>query len=192
MGGGASRAPTRSLKARAIQLLAQREHSRLELRRKLLPHALAEALGSGADGIDAGPEAAECSHTRLDAMLDWLEANQYLSQQRFVESRVHARAARFGDLRIKMELAKHGVDLSPEAASALKNSEFERAQGVWQRKYGLRIADAADRAEWAKQARFLAARGFSADVIRKVLREAEVSSEGPGVDTGARTATDAD
>jgi regulatory protein len=166
-------AARRSLKARALQLLAQREHSRAELRRKLLAHARADMAESM--DADAPPPAAAPAEpptdpvAQVDAALDWLEAHNYLSQERFVESRVHARAARFGNLRIRRELAQHAVALSPEAAQSLQASELERARAVWARKFPVPSVDAAGR---AKQARFLAGRGFSPDVIRQVLRSA--------------------
>lgn len=160
----AASAPQRSLKARALQWLAQREHSRAELRRKLLPHARAlAALGeSGGEG-GADPAA------RVDALLDWLQAQRHLSEERFVESRIHARAARYGNRRITQELAQHGLALDAQSAEQLRQSERERAREVWARKFGRPAADAAER---ARQARFLTARGFSAEVVRQVLREA--------------------
>lgn len=165
----------RSLKARALQWLAQREHSRSELRRKLMRHARQDA-SDAADADDAGCTAPAC----VDALLDWLEAHRYLSQERFVESRVHARAARFGNLRISRELAQHQLVLPPAAAQGLKDSEFERARAVWARKFD---APAASPAERAKQARFLAGRGFSAEVVRRVLREAGDHRADDGADT---------
>ena len=53
-----------------------------------------------------------------------------------------------------------------EAAGQLRATELERARAVWQKKFGAPAADAAAR---ARQARFLAARGFAADVVRRVL-----------------------
>ena len=155
----------RSLKGRALQLLAQREHSRAELRRKLLAHVRADVANSV--DADAAPPADPAA--QVDAVLDWLEAHKHLSQERFVESRVHARAARFGNLRIRRELAQHAAALSPEAAQSLEASELERACAVWARKYPTPPADVAGR---ARQARFLAGRGFSPEVIRRVLRDA--------------------
>lgn len=146
-----------SLKGRALQMLAQREQSRSELRRKLLRHARAEAVGVE----ESNPV------EQVELVLDWLQANRYLCEQRFVESRVHARAARFGNLRIRQELAQHGVALGAEAAQQLKDSELARARDVWSRKFGQAAADAADR---ARQMRFLAGRGFSSDVIHRVVR----------------------
>ena len=169
--------PQRSLKARALQYLAQREQSRLELRRKLLPHAQAEAVaaagaaaavGDGED--DAGKEPARAAAVaRVEAVLDWLVAHDHLSQERFVESRVHARASRFGNLRIRQELKQHAVALPAEAAQALKESELERARAVRSRKFPEPPTSAT---EQARQMRFLMGRGFSSDVIRRALRDA--------------------
>ncbi len=168
MKAAAARAP-RSLKGRALQWLAQREHSRAEMQRKLLPHAraLVAQAQAGAASVEA-PEPGEVL-ARVTEVLDWLEAHQYLSQQRFAESRIHVRAARHGNLRIQQELAQHGIALDAEAVQSLKASEFERAREVWARKFTAPAADAAGR---ARQARFLTARGFSAESVRRVLRQA--------------------
>ena len=179
--------PQRSLKARALQYSAQREQSRLELRRKLLPHAQAEiAAAEAASHADAeasdvvGASATE----RVDAVLDWLVAHDYLSSERFVESRVHARAPRFGNLRIRQELKQHAVVLPPGAAQALKDSELDRARAVRSRKFPEPPSSAA---EMARQMRFLMGRGFSPEVIRRALRDAgsvaaDTHEPGPSVD----------
>ena len=155
--------PRLSLKGRALQLLAQREHSRLELRRKLLQRLRDDARrdDTAAQGTPAERPA------EVDAVLDWLQAHRYLSDERFVESRVHARAARFGNLRIQQELSQHGVELTPAIAGDLRDSEKSRAREVQQRKFGSPPSTPADR---ARQARFLAGRGFSAEVVWQVLR----------------------
>lgn len=161
-----------SLKARGIQLLAQREHSRSELRAKLLRHALAEqaerlaSQTSAAEADLAAVDDPDTADAAVDLTLDWLQTHHYLDEDRFVESRVHARAARYGNLRIRQELAQHGVALSADAADALKHSELERARAVWQRKFGEPPVDPAER---ARQMRFLAGRGFSAEIIRRVV-----------------------
>lgn len=188
-GRAAGGRPPRSLKSRALQLLAQREQSRVELRRKLLVHARAEdaeALGlNRADAVDAadqvqsaGPRALE----RVEAVLDWLEAHRYLSAERFAESRVHARSSRFGNLRIRQELKQHAVALSPEAGQALKDSEVARACAVRERKFPNPPQGAAD---MAKQARFLTGRGFSPEAIRRALRDAARSADGDDADRDA-------
>ena len=167
--GARGRTSGRTLKGRALQWLSQREHSRSELRRKLLPHARAQALARTPDNAaleDSEPVGPDAT-ARVEAVLDWLEAHRYLSNERFVESRVHARSERYGNLRIRQELKQHQVALTPEASQALRDSEFDRAAAVHARKFGDLAATPADR---ARQARFLAARGFSPDVIGRVLR----------------------
>jgi regulatory protein len=154
--------PALSLKGRALMLLAQREHSRIELRRKLMPMARA---AQSPDADEAVRRLAAEQH--VDALLDWLEANQYLSQARFVESRLHARSARYGNRRIEQELSQHGIALDADARRTLRDSEYARAHEVWLRKFGAPAPDAAGR---VRQMRFLVNRGFSADVVRRVVR----------------------
>lgn len=178
-----------SLKARALAWLAQREHSRSELRRKLLRVARAEAreralaaAAAAATAVEsAAPPAAGAARPEgegsddcatdpaacVDRLLDWLQAHRYLSEARFIESRVNARAARFGNLRIRQELAQHGVEPDADTLAQLRGSELDRARAVWQRKFGAPASDAAGR---AKQMRFLAQRGFSADTVRRVVQ----------------------
>ncbi len=154
-----------SLKGRALQLLAQRDQSRVELRTKLLRHAAAEDRARAEGETD--DDGSETRQARVEVLLDWLEANRYLSAERFVESRVHARESRFGNRRIRAELAQHGVALSADAARALVESELQRAEVVRERRFAGPPGDVAER---AAQARFLAGRGFSADVIQRLMR----------------------
>ncbi|HYF43602.1 MAG TPA: recombination regulator RecX [Ramlibacter sp.] len=137
-----------SLKGRALRLLGGREHSRAELERKLAAHE--EAPG------------------QLERILDELQAKGFISDQRVVESVLHRRAARLGAGRIRQELQGKGLDgeLVQQAMAKLKSTELARAREVWQRKFGSLPADAAER---GRQARFLAARGFNGEVIRRVL-----------------------
>ena len=169
-----------SIKVRALQWLAQREHSRDELRGKLLrllkrrPLRTDEGEVFGESGADLAPSRAPAESAEpaggpaneVDALLQWLEAQGHLSQARFVENRVHARQSRFGNLRIRQELRQHGVTLDADTQQALQRSEFDRAQEVWRKKYGSPAADAAAR---LRQMRFLAGRGFSIDVVRRVV-----------------------
>ncbi len=140
-----------SLKGRALRLLAAREHSRSELERKLAAHE--EAPG------------------QLAQVLDELQAKDFISEARLVESVMHRRAPRFGAARIRQELLGKGLSQGAmaEALERLRASEQERAQQLWQRKFGAPAMDAAAR---ARQMRFLLARGFSADAIGRVLRQA--------------------
>jgi regulatory protein len=154
-GAHGGRRPSLSLKARALQWLAQREHSRIELRRKLLRRARLDAQ----DGDDDPTPAVE-------QLLDWLEAEGHLSPARFVESRLHVRAPRYGNLRIRQELAQHGLSADAAQAQALATSELDRARALWRRRFDTPPADLAER---ARQMRFLAGRGFSAEVVRRVV-----------------------
>jgi regulatory protein len=168
-----------SLKARAIGLLAQREHSRSELRRKLLRieqlRARRQPMAPG-DGAGARPEAAEsaagydaeAAAAMVDALLDGLAADGYLDETRFVESRLHLRARRFGAQRIQQELAQHGLKLDAEQQAALRSTELDRAREVWTKRFG--SEPARDAVERARQTRFLLARGFAPEVVHRLLR----------------------
>jgi regulatory protein len=167
-------APTKpaSLKVRALQWLAQREHSPVELRGKLMRllqrAARADVSGEVATDPDAADAARPDAAAEVEVVMQWLAAHGYLSQERFAESRVNARQARFGNLRISRELQQHGVALDAETQQALRTSEYDRAREVWQRKYG--ATQPSDAAARVRQMRFLNGRGFSPDVIRRVLR----------------------
>jgi regulatory protein len=139
------------LKTRALRLLARREHSRDELARKLSPHA-------------ESPEA-------LDTVLDFLVSKRLLSNERFAEVRAHWLARKYGAAKIRRDLESKGVEQHLlERVST--EGELERAQAILARKYR---APATTREERAKRARFLQGRGFSVDVIRRlVLRPEEV------------------
>ena len=138
----------KSLLARALGALARREHSRAELRRKLAPHA----------------ESAE----QLDRLLADLEAKKLLSDRRLAEVMARSRGDRFGAARVKQELRARGVadPLVRETVGELSRTELNRAREVWRRKFDAPPADAAER---ARQMRFLAQRGFNAEVIRRVV-----------------------
>lgn len=169
------RRPPPSLRGRALMWLAQREHSRAELRAKLRRWAADPEAAPDESGSDDGHLATGCaddnrpaaSDAEIDALLDEFEAAGHLSDPRFVESRVHARQARFGNRRITQELRQLGVAASPEVSDRLRQTELQRAIEVHARKFGHAPASAQ---EHARQLRFLAARGFTAETIRRVLR----------------------
>ncbi|MDF3085537.1 recombination regulator RecX [Burkholderia sola] len=141
--------PPRSLKGRALGYLSRREYSRAELARKLAPYV----------GEDES----------VDPVLDALEKEGWLSDARFAESLVHRRASRVGVARIVSELKRHAVgdSLVEEVNAQLRETEWTRAQAVWRKKFGALPQTPAER---AKQARFLAARGFSSATIVKLLK----------------------
>jgi len=142
--------PELSLRARALAVLARREHTRQELERKLAPHA---------------PDPDE-----LAAMLDDFEHRGWLSEHRFVEQVVHARRRRFGGERIRQELLAKGVSeaVVDETLTGLAGGEANAAREVWRKKFGVAPRSAAER---ARQVRFLQGRGFGLDVIMRVLKQ---------------------
>ena len=156
----------RSLKSRALQLLAQRDQSRLELRRKLLRHLRSTGMEDVASGDDAADVDAAAT-AEVEPLLDWLEQNGFLSNERFVESRVHARQSRFGLLRIKNELGRHQVALPAQLEQTLAESELERALAVRARRFAALPRDATER---AAQSRFLLARGFAPELVHRLMR----------------------
>lgn len=137
-----------TLKGRALRLLSQREHSRRELERKLQPHE--EEPGA------------------LAQALDELQARGFISEERVAESVLNRRASRLGATRIRQELQDKGLDgkLIARALSGLKDSELARAREVWQRKFDALPQTPQER---ARQTRFLLARGFAGEVVRRVL-----------------------
>jgi regulatory protein len=129
--------------------LSMREHSRVELARKLAPY------------VDESDD--------MDSLLDFLEAAKFLSTLRFSESLVNRRQERFGNQRILSELRSHGLadEQLADIKSNLIESELHRASDVLRRKYP---ELASNHQERARQMRFLQQRGFSNDTIYRAMR----------------------
>jgi regulatory protein len=142
--------PETSLRARALRLLARREHSRLELQRKLAPHA-------------QNPD-------EVSDLIEDLVRRGWLSEQRVVEQIIHARREKLGSQRIRRELLEKGVDeeLVSRALPQLRDGDMAAARALWQRKFGKHPADAAAR---AKQVRFMQSRGFALETVLRVMRQ---------------------
>lgn len=140
-----------TLRHRALNYLARREHSRAELARKLAAHGDADAI---------------------EFLLDQLEQESLLSNSRYVDMLAHARAGKHGSLRLKADLREKGVVESEmaEALEAARDLDLAAAREVWQKKFGTLSSEIANSAaERARQYRFLASRGFPSDVIRRVI-----------------------
>ena len=144
--------PEPSLRQRALNYLARREYTRNEMVRKLAPYSE--------------------DKSEVDALLDDFAQRGWLSETRFVAMVVRARQGKYGSRRIAHELREKGV--SEEAINAalpgVRENELETARAVWTKKFGILPADAKER---AKQMRFLAGRGFSQELIGKVLGQRE-------------------
>ncbi len=123
----------------------RREHSRTELARKLAPHAE--------------------SPSSLELVLSELEGKKQLSDERYVEARAHWLSRKYGAAKIRHDLKAHGVaDAVIDRVSI--EGDFEKAKAILARKYR---EPATTREEKAKRARFLQSRGFSYEIIRKLL-----------------------
>jgi regulatory protein len=133
------------LRARALRLLARREHSRKELERKLFRHAE--------------------SPSALAEVLDALSLRNQLSEARFAQERARQLSRKYGAARIRHDLKAKGVsDALIEQVSS--EGEMERAKAILERKYK---APAATREERARRMRFLQSRGFSSEIIFSLL-----------------------
>ncbi len=144
-----------SVKGRALRYLSQREHSRLELERKLARHV-------------QDTEAAS-AQAQIALALDQLAAADLLSEARAAESVLNSQGRRYGSRRLKQVLLLKGLepDLISATLRQAKGTELARAREVWRRRFGEPPADAAER---ARQMRFMAGRGFDGDVIRRVVQ----------------------
>jgi regulatory protein len=137
-----------SLKGRALRALAARDHSRVELERKL--RSFEEEPG------------------QLAKVLDELQAKGFLDEQRAADSLAHRRGQKLGTARVVQEMRSRGMeaDAIENATQHLKATETERAREVWRKKFGEPAQDASER---AKQMRFLVTRGFASEIVRRVV-----------------------
>jgi regulatory protein len=138
-----------SLMGRALRYLSRREHSRQELRKKLLPYAE--------------------SDIELDELMAKLEAQSWLSDERFAESLVRRKSERYGSLKIVDELKQQGIegDSLLEIKERLKVSDAMRAWELWQRKFDSTFTK--DPKEKSKQMRYLVSKGFPLNVVTKIV-----------------------
>jgi regulatory protein len=134
------------LRARALRLLARREHSRRELARKLSLHA---------ETLDA-----------LELLLGDLEKRKQLSDERFASERARVLSRKYGAARIRQDLKAKGVPEELVSRFSSFSDELQKARAILERKYR---TPAATREEKAKRMRFLQSRGFSSEIIFALL-----------------------
>ena len=142
--------PERSIRNTALDLLSRREHTRLELSRKL--------------------KAKEFLSGEIHELLDCLENEGLQSDERYTESYVHSRGRRgFGPLRIRLELQERGIstdlvdtyiDFNDQLWLAVARKEYEK-------KFGAQATESVK--DRAKRMRFLQSRGFTGDIIQKTF-----------------------
>jgi regulatory protein len=133
------------LRARALRHLVRREHSRAELARKLGPHAASAAA--------------------LEQVLDLLLSKRQQSDERYAEERSRVLSRKYGAARIRHDLRAKGIaeDILRSVSAA---GELERARAILERKYRSAATTPQER---ARRARFLQGRGFSTEVIVRLL-----------------------
>ncbi|EGV18964.1 regulatory protein RecX [Thiocapsa marina] len=143
--------PLTEIVDRARRLLAIREHSRLELTRKL--------RSRGFD--DAG----------IAQAIDRLVVEGALDEDRMVEQYVAERAAKgFGPLRIRAELYEKGLPdtLVDPHLDTMRDDWVAYMAEIYDRRFG--TEPPSDRTEYARRGRFLEQRGFPSEMIRRFLR----------------------
>jgi regulatory protein len=164
-----------SLKARALRLLSQREHSRAELAKKLGDYLSLQARADRASNAQDRDQERSQTDTpallpemEITAVLDDFEKRGWLSDTRFAEALVRRRSERYGVRKIKDELQRAGVASNASATllDGLKNTEFERAKELFERKFG---GIAEDQKMRARQYRFLVSKGFNPEIVAKVI-----------------------
>jgi len=137
-----------SLTARAVNLLARREHSQTELRTKLLK--------------------AEFDINEINDVLDKLAAKDIQSDTRFAENYIRYRAQRgYGSQKINLELKERGVD-KQTIVNAIQEAEidwFDLAISARRKRFGEQVPD--NIKDRAKQQRFLQYRGFTHEQINE-------------------------
>ena len=148
--GGGPSIQQPSLKARAMRLLARREHSRLELHRKLAPKVM--------EGED------------LEAVLDDLAARGWLSDARYAEQSIRAKSRRYGPIKLAHVLRAKGIedDAISRAFIAAAEEGASNLESIWKTRFKELPKDDRER---ARQVRFLQGRGFALEDVLKFLRK---------------------
>jgi regulatory protein len=145
-----------ALRQKAIRLLARRDRSRAEMQRLLAAYCADEAM--------------------VTALLDELQARDWLSEARLAAQLVHSRRSRSGAMRIRQELTRRGLkpDVIAESTAGLEQTDLAAALELWRRRFG---EPAADRRQRERQLRFLLNRGFGRGIALQVLRLAHGAEE---------------
>ncbi|WP_335896551.1 recombination regulator RecX [Klebsiella quasipneumoniae] len=146
---------------RAIRILAMRDHSEQELRRKLAAPVMSKN----------GPEALDVTPEELEQVVAWCIENRYLDDNRFVGQFIASRSRKgYGPARIRQELSQKGI-ARQAVEQAMRECNIDwvslaRAQA--QRKYGEPLPSAF--AEKVKIQRFLLYRGYLMEDIQEIWR----------------------
>jgi regulatory protein len=162
----------RSLKTRAVYYLSKREHSRAELAKKLAQPTYKARQKAFVHKTEL-PETP--SPELIDSVLDDLQRQGFLDDERFAQGLARKNASKHGAARVMSSLGQHQLAASTtqQLAAQLKDSELPRCHDVWRKRFAhINRADMSypeSQAALGKQGRFLMQRGFAGDTIRKVL-----------------------
>lgn len=146
----------RKINTRAIAYLARREYSRGELKNKLTRAFENFTSDDAHDSL-------------IEQILDDLQRGNWQSDERYAAQLSKVKGERFGVARLKHEFKQKGLDaeLVQHELASLRATEFERAREIWRKKFG---EPPADLKEKAKQARFMASRGFGFEIVSKIIK----------------------
>ncbi|MEH6356882.1 MAG: regulatory protein RecX [Marinobacter sp.] len=138
----------------ALRLLARREHSRLELTRKLLQRQLPKTV--------------------IATVLDDYQERDWLSDERFAEAYARQRVeAGYGLLRITGELSQRGVSENADILQEMSLQDWcDQAERVRRKRFGL-LDLSGQWEERLRQMRFLQRRGFTQEQINAALDAVE-------------------
>ncbi|MEM0655413.1 recombination regulator RecX [Klebsiella huaxiensis] len=146
---------------RAIRILAMRDHSEQELRRKLVAPVMSKN----------GPEALDVTPEEVDKVVEWCIDNRYLDDDRFVRQFIASRSRKgYGPARVRQELKQKGISRET-IESSMRECEIDwalLAREQAQRKYGEPLPTAFS--EKVKIQRFLLYRGYLMEDIQEIWR----------------------
>ncbi|HFR4311965.1 TPA: recombination regulator RecX [Klebsiella pneumoniae] len=146
---------------RAIRILAMRDHSEQELRRKLVAPVMSKN----------GPEALDVTPDELEQVVAWCIENRYLDDNRFVGQFIASRSRKgYGPARIRQELSQKGIarQVVDQAMRECDIDWVSLAREQAQRKYGEPLPFAFT--EKVKVQRFLLYRGYLMEDIQEIWR----------------------
>lgn len=140
-----------SLKSKALDFLSRRDYSYRELFQKLLKYSVDE--------------------DEIKAVLDEMVAKKFLNEKRYIENFIHSKSRKYGSRKINYLLQEKCQDreLISQIYRAQEIDELVVARQIRERRFGEEIPTIP--AEKNRQFRFLLNRGFSPEIINKLLNE---------------------
>lgn len=140
-----------NLRQKAFELLARRDYAYHELSTKLLTYTQ--------------------ETTAIKQLLDELVAQDWINDDRFIKNFITRKATRYGPQKLKYLLQQktHNQELVAENLKTIAIDELENARKVWLQKFKGHIAT--EQKDKNRQIRFLLSRGFSLNIIFKIINE---------------------